>query len=104
MKNPKSTTKEKLEKSVKDAFLETITDEENAHDIFNISLILADSDDEDIKYKAIENIKVIIKENWHSWSNFKDAYTYLEFYSVNTIWYKNFLDTKEYLELKNGLF
>lgn len=100
VKNPKSTTKEKLEKSVKDAFLETITDKENAPDIFNISLILADSDDKDIKNKAIENIKVIIKENWHGWSNFKDAHTYLEFYSVSTIWYKNFLDTKEYLVLK----
>ena len=78
------------------------TTEDNAPDIFNISIIFADSEDFDIKQKAIGNVKTIISNNWYGWSNFKDAYTYLDFYSVTVVWYKEFLLKREYIECRNS--
>ena len=100
VKNPKKVIMEKIELILKDDFLKTNVDEENAPDIFNISLILADSAQTDIQQKAVKNIKLIIKNRWYAWSNFKDAYSYLDFYSVNVEWYKEFLDKGEYLQCK----
>ena len=65
-----------------------------------MSIILADSEKKEIKEKAIENIGTIIKENWYGWSHVRDAYIYLQFYSVEVEWYKKFLYNKEYLKLK----
>ena len=76
-----------------------IINEENAPDIFNISLIFADSEDLTLKNKAIENIKITIKNKWYGWSNFKDTYSYLDFYNVNIKWYKEFLDSESYMKL-----
>ncbi len=87
--------------AMKDSFMNTPTDEDNAPDIFNISIIFADSEDSDIKQKAIENVKTIISNSWYGWSSFKDAYTYLDFYSVTVVWYKEFLLNEEYIECRN---
>lgn len=97
VKNSKKTIRERIEVATKDAFMNTTIDEDNAPDSFNISIIFADSEDSDIKQKAIENVKTIITNNWYGWSNFKDAYTYLEFYSVTVVWYKEFLLNSEYI-------
>lgn len=99
IKNPKKAFLKKLEQKLKDYFMEMNINEEKAPDVFNISLLFADSEDNDIKYKAIENIKVIIRNCWYGWSNFKDAYSYLDFYNVELKWYKEFLDAKEYRQI-----
>lgn len=91
VKNPKQAVREQLETILKDSFLDTTIDEMTAPDIFNISVIFSDSENSDIKSKAIENIKAIIDNGWYEWSNIRDAYTYLEFYSVPLNWYKSFL-------------
>lgn len=101
VKKPKKAIRESMEATLKDTFMNTPTDEENAPDIFNISIIFADSEDNDIKIKAIENVKTIISNNWYAWSNFKDVYTYLEFYSVTVVWYKEFLLKRDYIECRN---
>ncbi len=98
VKTPKKKTRKCMEAATKDAFLNTLIDEDNAPDIFNISIIFTDSDDFDIKQKAIENVKTIISNRWYGWSNFKDAYAYLDYYTVTIIWYKEFLLKKEYIE------
>lgn len=95
IKNPKKAFLKKIEEKLKDCFVEMDINKEKAPDIFNISLLFSDSDDSDIKDKAIENIKVIISNHWYGWSNFKDAYSYLDFYDVDLKWYKEFLDAKE---------
>lgn len=105
VKKPKKAVRECMEVAMKDSFMNTPIDEDNAPDILNISIIFADSEDSDIKQKAIENVKTIISNSWYGWSNFKDAYTYLEFYSVTVVWYKEFLLNREYIEcrkLKSG--
>ena len=102
VRKPKEEIRECLEVAMKDSFVNTSTDEDNAPDIFNISIIFADSKDADIKQKAIENIKTIIANRWYGWSNFKDAYTYLDFYSVNVVWYKDFLLKGEYIGWRNS--
>lgn len=102
VKNPKKTIRECMEVTMKDSFVNTSVDEDNAPDIFNMSIIFADSEDFDIKQKAIENVKIIISNSWYGWPNFKDAYTYLDFYSVTVVWYKEFLLKKEYIECKNS--
>ena len=99
IKNPKKQFLKKIEKKIKKYFLEMIINEENAPDIFNISLIFADSEDLTLKNKAIENIKITIKNKWYGWSNFKDTYSYLDFYNVNIKWYKEFLDSESYMKL-----
>lgn len=95
VKRPKKEIRKKIELAVADIFLEVLVNQENASDIFNISLIFADSDEEAIKEKAINNIKLIIEKDWHNWSNIRDAYTYLQFYSVDVVWYKNYLYNKD---------
>ena len=100
VKTPKKKIRKCMEVATKDAFVNTLIDEDNAPDIFNISIIFTDSDDSDIKQKAIENVKTIISNRWYGWSNFKDAYTYLDYYSVTVVWYKEFLLKREYLECK----
>lgn len=100
IKNPNKVFLENMEAKLKKYFQELHINEENAPDIFNISLLLADSEDIIIKGKAADNIKVIIKKNWYGWSDFKDAYSYLDFYHVKIKWYKDFLDSKGYLHLR----
>ena len=100
VKKPKKEIRKHIELAVEKPFLDTVLNEENAPDIFNISLIFADSEDRNIQEKAIENIKIIVKNDWHTWLNIRDAYKYLEFYSVDVVWYKKFLDSKEYLKFK----
>jgi len=98
VKNPKQTIREKMETVLKDSFLDTAIDEKTSPDLFNISVIFSDSENPEIKNKAIENIKTIIGNGWCGWSNFKDIYSYLEFYSVPLNWYKSFLIEKRYLD------
>ena len=101
VKKPEKEIRECMEVAMKDSFMNTLIDEDNAPDIFNISIIFADSEDSDIKQKSVENVKTIISNSWHGWSNFKDAYTYLDFYSVTIDWYKEFLFNREYIEYRN---
>ncbi|MCL2321194.1 MAG: hypothetical protein FWC47_03710 [Oscillospiraceae bacterium] len=91
IKKPKKDFLDKLEIKLKNYFMKVEMNEENSADLFNISLLFSDSIDDQIKNKAIENIKIAISKQWYGWSNFKDAYSYLEFYNVNLIWYKSFL-------------
>lgn len=100
VKKPKKVVRNQMEEVTKDIFMNTTLDEDNAADIFNISLIYADSEKSDIRDKAINNIKDIIQNDWMPWSNVKDARTYLEFYSVDIQWYKSFLNNKEYLDCR----
>lgn len=100
VKKPKKEIRREIELAVADLFIDTLVNEENAPDIFNVSIIFADSEKREIQEKAIENIKIIVKEDWHAWSNIRDAYIYLEFYSVDILWYKEFLINREYLKLK----
>lgn len=101
VKKPKKAIRESMEVAMKDSFMNTPIDEDSAPDIFNISIIFADSEDSDIKQKAIENVKTIISNSWYGWSSFKDALTYLDFYSVTVDWYKEFLNSREYIECRN---
>nr|DAI21675.1 MAG TPA: hypothetical protein [Caudoviricetes sp.] len=98
VKNPKQAVREKMETVLKDSFLDTTIDEKISPDLFNISVIFSDSENLEIKNKAIENIKTIIGNRWCGWSSFKDIYSYLEFYSVPLNWYKSFLIEKRYLD------
>lgn len=97
VKNPKLEVKRNIEKVVKDEFLNVVLNEDNASVIFNISIIFADSDDIDIKFKAVSNVKEIISKRWYDWLNFKDILAYLEFHSVQVQWYRQFLESKEYM-------
>ena len=97
VKKPEKKTREYMEVATKVAFINTLIDENNAPDVFNMSIIFTDSDDLDIKQKAIENVKTIISNNWYGWSNFKDAYIYLDYYSVKVAWYEDFLLNQKYL-------
>ncbi len=101
VKENKKKIRQEMEIVTKSAFLNSLIDEENASDFFNISIIFADSEDSDIRQKAIENIKTIISNSWYEWGNLKNISTYLDYYSVKIVWYKKFLLNKEYLECKN---
>ncbi|MEO1783961.1 hypothetical protein V4762_02665 [Thermodesulfobium sp. 4217-1] len=59
-------------------------------DILNISILFADSQDNEIKNKAIENIKTIAINQWCDWSDLRDIYQYLDFYNVDIKWFKQF--------------
>lgn len=97
IENPNESTFGSIQERTRDEFLHTEVDEENAPDIFNISVVFADAYDEEIKKKAINNIKTIIKDKTHMWSSIKDIVQYLDYYSIDITWYKNFLLNGEYL-------
>ena len=96
VKNPKSKIWEKIEMTLKNEFLNAVLDEEDATGLFNISIILADSSDDDIKTKAIANVEEIISKRLYGWANFKDVLGYLEFHSVQVKWYREFLEDMRY--------
>lgn len=96
VKNPKKDFLICIENKLKDCFIETNVNEVVGAELFNLSIIFADSEDAEIRKVAIQNVKTIIKNHWYGWSNFKDAYIYLEFYNVPIIWYKTFLENSEY--------
>lgn len=91
IKNPKIQNLNKILDATKECFIATTINKDNAPDIFNISLIFADSDKIEVKTKAIENIKFIINKQWYGWSNYKDAQILFEFYSVDVKWFKEYL-------------
>lgn len=96
VKNPESKILERIERVLKNEFLDTVLDEENADGLFNISIILADSSDDDIKSKAVANVKETISKKLYGWANFKDVLGYLEFHSVQVKWYRKFLEDMGY--------
>lgn len=100
IKNHKKEIRERIENATSEEFLKLVINQENAPDMYNISLVFADSEKDEIRNKAIDNIKLIIKNNWMPWSNVKDANTYLEFYSVDAKWYKSFLNDGEYHKVR----
>lgn len=85
----------KIEEKLKTCFIDTNLDEEKAADLFNISILFADSADQEIRIKAIENIYTIIDKRWYGWSNYRDVYSYLDFYNVKIDWYKKYLFGEE---------
>jgi len=97
---PKVSMLRKIEKKLKNYFIEMYINEEKAPDIFNISVLLADSQDDEIKSKAIENIEIIVTNQWYGWLDFKDVYSYLNFHHIEIKWYKEFLDNQNYIKLK----
>jgi len=99
VKNPRKFSVERIAVSFKEFFLNTEITEENGADLFNVSVILCDHDDDSIREKAISNIKKIIKEQWFSWSNFKDLYRYLDYNNVAPTWYKEYLENGLYRDI-----
>ncbi|UPK45485.1 hypothetical protein [Paenibacillus pabuli] len=89
--NPKKFKIDKLEIALKSLFMNCTVNESNAGDLFNISVILSDSKDEEIQNTAIKNIDLIIQNRWYAWSNKRDIYSYLEKMNVSPIWYLNYL-------------
>jgi len=72
-------------------FLISEIDEENGQCLFNISILFADSSNVQIREKASENIKKIVKKTWYDWSNIKDALRYLDYYEVKFKWFKEWI-------------
>lgn len=95
VKNPSIDFLNKIEEKLKTYFIDTNLDEEKAADLFNISILFADSADQEIRMKAIENIYTIIDKRWYGWSNYRDVYSYLDFYNVKIDWYKKYLFGEE---------
>lgn len=89
--NPKKFKIEKIETALKSFFMDCTVNESSAGDLFNISVILSDSKDEEIQNTAIKNIDLIIQNRWYLWSNKRDIYSYLEKMNVPPIWYLSYL-------------
>ena len=83
----------KLSSSVKNYYLNASIENDSGRALFNISVILADAMDEDIRRKAQENIKRIIGGRKHGWSNYRDVYFYLHSLNVEVVWYLEFIKT-----------
>lgn len=92
--NPKKFSIQRISSAMKDFYRNTVTDEISSYIIFNISVVLSDSEDNDISQKARENVKLIVDKQWYPWSNFKDIYSYLEYKDIPPIWYKQFLENR----------
>jgi len=88
---PKRFSIERISNAMKELYLDTTIDKNAACLLFNISVVLCDSKDDDISEKAKENVKLIIDNGWCPWSNHKDIYGYLEYKNVSPIWYKDYL-------------
>jgi len=90
--NPRVITLKKLEKSISEYYISTRLSEENAYNLFEISCILSDSQDEELKKTAIKNICNSIENGWYSISDLRYMYHFLKFYKIESIWIKNFLE------------
>jgi hypothetical protein len=82
---------ERICTAMKAFYTNTSVNENNATFLFNISVVLCDSLDKEISDKAIENVKLIIENQWYPWSNYKDIYGYLDYHNLPPIWYKSYL-------------
>lgn len=82
---------ERICTAMKAFYTNTSVNESNAIFLFNISVVLCDSQDKEISDKAIENVKLIVENQWYPWSNYKDIYGYLEHHNLSPIWYKSYL-------------
>ena len=83
----------KLSSSVKNYYLNASIENDSGRALFNISVILADAMDEDIRRKAQENVKRIIGGMKHGWSNYRDVYFYLHSLNVEVVWYFEYIKT-----------
>lgn len=84
---------DRLSNALKEMFLECDVSEENAGDLFNISVVFADSEDVGVQEKAIKNVLMIIEKQWYLWSNKKDVYGYLDYYKLTPSWYLEYLNS-----------
>lgn len=91
IKEPKKFSIQRIGSAMKDYYLKTKVDKTTGYALFDISVILCDSDDYDISIKAMDNVKMIIENQWYICSNYKDIYGYLEYMNLTPTWYREFL-------------
>ena len=90
---PKKFGIDRITRALKGLFIDCRVNEDNAGDLFNISVVLCDSNDDEVKFKAIENVVMIIENRWFNWSNKRDLYSYLEKMGVAPLWYVEYLQS-----------
>jgi len=67
-------------------------DEDNAHELFFLSVILADSNEEDIAAVSKKNVELIHTNEWYPYSNIKDIFRYFEYCDIRLVWFVEWLN------------
>jgi hypothetical protein len=80
--------------ALKRHLIATEVNEDNGGLLFNISVVLCDCEDIEVANKSKSNVIKIKEHNWYNWSNYKDAFRFLEYNNIPVIWYKEYLIRK----------
>lgn len=74
--------------------------QENAHQLFFLSLILADSKDEEVAKISRRNVEIINQYDWHGYLNIKDILRYFEYCNIKVEWFEKWLNEGKHYKHK----
>lgn len=75
-----------LERALAKTFIEVPINEENSEMLFLASVLLSDSQNEQLSSISRRNVKLVHKYAWYDYSNIKDIVRYFDFYEIEVKW------------------
>ncbi|WP_020062090.1 hypothetical protein [Bacillus sp. 123MFChir2] len=68
-------------------------DEENCFELFLASVLMGDSEDEELSNISRANVEAVHQNDWYGYSNIKDIYRYFEYHGIHVQWFEEWLQS-----------
>jgi hypothetical protein len=92
--NPKKVTIDRLGEIFAIIFEEVEANEENSFEMFIAAIVVADSEIPRISAQAKEIVEFIVSNCLHGFSNIKDALRYLNYFGINPVWFREWIENR----------
>lgn len=81
-----------LEQALSKTLIEVPINEENSELLFLASVLLSDSDNEQLSSISKSNVELVHKYDWYGYSNIKDIVRYFDFYEIEVKWLYSWIE------------
>ncbi|WP_040206394.1 hypothetical protein [Neobacillus jeddahensis] len=91
-----------LEQVISKTLIEIPINEENSAILFLASVLLSDSDNEELSSISKNNVELVHKYDWYGYSNIKDIVRYFDFYDIEVKWLYSWIEDGGHIEAKRS--
>lgn len=91
-----------LEQVLSKTLIEVPISDENSELLFLASVLLSDSDNEQLSSISKSNVKLVHKHGWYGYSNIKDIVRYFDFYDIEVKWLYAWIEDGGHIEDKKS--
>ncbi|SDM42469.1 hypothetical protein SAMN05428961_11730 [Paenibacillus sp. OK060] len=98
IENQKKCSVKELESILSKAIKELTINEENCWQLFLASVLLCDSEDEELAESAKKNVELAHQNDWYGYSNIKDIVRYFDYYGITVQWLYSWIRSEGHLK------